>query len=464
MAREKKLNVVMATMLVAGNMMGSGVFLLPASLAVVGSISLLGWLVTTAGAMILAVIFAKLGQLDPQEGGPYAYARDFFGPYMGFQTNYVYWFASWIGNIAIAVAAVGYFSTFIPALKVPIASAIANIALIWFFTYANIVGPRLVGQIQSATTSLALIPILGTAIFGWFWFKPDVFVSSWNVSGSSSTSAISSAAAITLWAFIGVESASVSAGVVENPKKNIPIATIGGVALAAIAYILSSTVIMGMIPNDRLQNSAAPFADAARLALGDLGGIIVTLCATLACAGSLGGWTLLVGQSGKAAADDGMFPKVFGKLNRNGVPALGLIVVAILMTMVVFATMSPTAAAQFGTITNLAVILTILPYIYSSVAVWKVCYVNQVSAKTLWTFVVLGIAASLYFLWAVAGSNADTVRDAMIFLLLSVPLYPFFIRSMRAAEQRKQLRLKEEQEVTTAPGWSGGSIAPGSNS
>ena len=161
---------------------------------------------------------------------------------------------------------------------------------------------------QSVTTIFALVPILGMAVFGWFWFSKDVYFAGWNVSGTNSFSAIGATLNFTLWAFIGVESASVSAGVVENPSRNVPIATVGGVVLAAVCYVLSSTVIMGMIPNKALLASSAPFADAARLALGDTAANAVAICAALGCLGSLAGWTLLVGQTAKAAADDGCSP------------------------------------------------------------------------------------------------------------------------------------------------------------
>ena len=157
------MSLVQATMLVAGNMIGTGVFLLPVSLASVGSISILGWVVATAGAAALGLVFAKLGELDPQEGGPYAYARDFLGPYVGFQTNYVYWFGNWIGNIAIAMAAVGYLAEFIPAISHPPASVFATAVVIWVLTFANILGPRVVGALETWTMSLALVPILGIA-------------------------------------------------------------------------------------------------------------------------------------------------------------------------------------------------------------------------------------------------------------------------------------------------------------
>jgi len=435
------MSLVQATMLVAGNMIGTGVFLLPVSLASVGGIAILGFVVATVGAAALGLVFAKLGELDPQEGGPYAYARDFLGPYVGFQTNYVYWFGNWIGNIAIAVAAVGYLAEFIPPISRPPASVWATAVVIWVLTFANVLGPRVVGALETWTMSLALVPILGIAFFGWFWFDSATFLAGWNVSGGSSLHAVSRSASMALWAFMGIESAAVSAGVIENPKRNIPLATLMGLGLSAVVYLLSSAVIMGIIPNAELQVAHAPFAEAARLAVGTWGMVVISLCAILKSLGSLGGWMLLVGQSAKAAADDGMFPTAFARLNRHGVPGRGLVIVGALMTIVLFATMSPTLAGQFSRIVDLAVILAVLPYIYASVALVKIVYDRKLPARTFQAFKWIALAAVGYCLWAVKGGDPGTVVNAMVALLVSVPLYPFFIRSMEAAAKRKRTPL-----------------------
>jgi arginine:agmatine antiporter len=433
----RKMSLLQATMLVAGNMIGTGLFLLPVSLASVGSISILGWVIATAGAAALGLIFAKLGELNPQEGGPYAYARDFLGPYVGFQTNYVYWFGNWIGNIAVAIAAVGYLAEFIPAITYPPASVFAAAAVIWILTFANILGPRVVGALETWTMSLALVPILGIAVFGWFWFDSATFLAGWNASGGSNAHAVSRAASMALWAFMGIESAAVSAGVIENPRRNIPLATLIGLGVAAVIYVLSSSVIMGIIPNAELQKSHAPFAEAARMAMGTWGMAVISVCAILKSLGSLGGWMLLVGQSAKAAADDGMFPSVFARMNRHGVPGRGLVIVGVLMTVVLFATMSPTIAGQFNRLIDLAVVLAVVPYIYASVALVKVIFDLKLPARTFQTFKWVAVAAVTYCLWAVVGGDPKTVVHAFVALLVSVPLYPFFIKSMEAATRRR---------------------------
>ncbi|MBD9650912.1 arginine/agmatine antiporter (plasmid) [Ensifer sp. PDNC004] len=434
-AESAKIGLVPATLMVAGNMMGSGVFMLPANLAAVGSIAVFGWLITIAGAIALALTFAKLAAIDPAAGGPYAYTRKAFGDYMGYQTNLIYWLANVVGNVGLAVAGLGYLTAFFPMLRDPLVSALAQVALIWFFTYANILGPNVVGRLQSFTTSFALVPILGMAIFGWFWFSPATFSEGWNVSGKDSWAAIMATLNFTLWAFIGVESASVSAGVVRDPQRNVPIATVGGVILAAVAYILSSTVIMGMIPNKELIASSAPFADAARLALGDTAGAVVAICAALGCLGSLAGWTLLVGQTAKAAADDGLFGSIFAKVNSKGVPSAGLAIVAVIMTVQVFATMSPTASEQFGKIASIAVIMTLLPYIYSAISI-KVLGYKKMPASTYNWYVIIGLAAAIYSLVALIGSDGEQTRWSLIFVISTIVFYSAAITRKREIEEK----------------------------
>jgi arginine:agmatine antiporter len=135
-----------------------------------------------------------------------------------------------------------------------------------------------------------------------------------------------------------------------------------------------------------------------------------------------------------------MFPAVFGRLNRNGVPGRGLVIVAVLMSAVLVATMSPTLAGQFNRLVDLAVILIIVPYIYSAVAMVKVVFDQKLPARTFQTYKWIAIAAVIYCLWAILGGDPQTVVHAMVALLVSVPLYPFFIRSMEAAANRNAPR------------------------
>ncbi len=439
-SEKNKIGLVPAILMVAGNMMGSGVFMLPANLAGIGSIAIIGWLVTVVGAIALGLVFAKLTEIDTAAGGPYAYAKKAFGDYMGYQTNLVYWLANVIGNVGLAVAGLGYLTPFFPALNDPLVMALAQIAVIWFFTYANILGPRIVGRMQSVTTIVALFPIIGVALLGWFWFNPETYMQGWNVSGQSSLSAVGMTLNFTLWAFIGVESASVSTAVVRNPARNVPIATVVGVLLAATCYVLSSSAIMGIIPNKELIVSSAPFSEAVSIALGSTAGKIVAFCAAVGCLGSLAGWTLLVGQTAQAAAKDGLFANIFARVNRRGVPSAGLAIVAAIMTLQVLATMSPTASQQFGKIASIAVIMTLLPYIYSSVAI-KILGHDKMTDKQGLFYTIVGLIAAIYSLSAMIGSNSEQTRWALIFVISTIIFYELSVN-----------RKIEIRETHTKPG------------
>lgn len=446
MDEKNKIGLIPATLMVAGNMMGSGVFMLPANLAAIGSIAIFGWLITIVGAIALALVFSKLTQIYPAAGGPYAYSKKAFGNYMGYQTNLVYWLANVVGNVGLAVAGLGYLTTFFPTLKDPLVMAMAQIAVIWFFTYANILGPNVVARIQSMTTTLALIPIIGMALFGWFWFHADTYMGGWNVTGKSDFSAIGMTLNFTLWAFIGVESASVSTAVVKNPTRNVPIATVSGVILAALCYVLSSSAIMGIIPSSELIASSAPFSQAVQIALGDTAGNIVALCAAVGCLGSLGGWTLLVGQTAKAAADDGLFGKMFACTNKKGVPATGLAIVAAIMTAQVLATMSPTASEQFGKIASIAVIMTLLPYIYSSVAI-KIIGREKMTANQGIFYTFVGLVAAFYSMAAMIGSDPAQTRWALMFVISTVIFYEL------ADNRQLEMKGKNSKITCVVPTW-----------
>ena len=320
--RRRGLGLWMATALVVGNMIGSGVFLLPSSLASYGGVSIVAWLLTTAGAVLLALVFARLGRAYPQTGGPYAYSRKAFGDFVGFQTAWGYWIAIWAGNAAIAVAFVSYLSTFWGALATNalLAAAVA-VAAIWTLTVVNAFGVRYGGWVQGVTTVLKLVPLLAIATVGLLFFDGGNF-GAFNASGGSVFGSVTAAAALTLWAFIGLESATVPAEDVADPKRTIPRSTIIGTLVTALVYILGTVAVMGVIPASVLAGSNAPFADAAAEMFGGWAGDAVAIGAIVAAFGALNGWILLQGQIPMAAARDRLFPAVFGRTGRSGAPGV----------------------------------------------------------------------------------------------------------------------------------------------
>jgi APA family basic amino acid/polyamine antiporter len=420
-----KLGLWMLTALVAGNMIGSGIFLLPASLASIGSISLLSWCFTAAGAFFLAIVFSKMSSLVPKSGGPYAYAQAGFGDFIGFQTAYNYWIAIWVGNAAIVLAMVGYLAVFWPALHNQVLACVVAIATVWLLTVVNIIGVREAGFLQLITTILKFIPILLVAILGWWYFHPEYLVNAFNISGTSNYTALSSAAAMTLWAFIGLESATIPSGEVENPKRNIPLATLLGTLIASLVYIASSTAIMGMIPAAILAKSTSPFAAAAEIIFGPWGKWLIAAGAVIACFGCLNGWTLLQGQVAMAAADDKLFPAIFAKRNKIGVPVWGLVITSLLLTMLLLLTTSPDLIKQFEFIILIAVLASLIPYLYTAISEIVLLKKQKLQQQTL--HILIALIASTYAFWAIFSSGKDIVFYGSILVYTSLPMYAWVI-------------------------------------
>lgn len=424
-APRRSLGLWMATALVVGNMIGSGVFLLPSALASFGGISILGWVFTAAGAMLLAMVFARLGRAYPRTGGPYAYSRAAFGDFVGFQTAWGYWIAIWAGNAAIAVAFAGYLAVFWPAVGTnALLGVLVALSAIWFLTAVNTLGVRQGGLVQLVTTVLKLIPLLAIATIGLFFVKTSHF-SPFNASHQSPFGAITGAGALTLWAFIGLESATVPADAVRDPERTIPRSTILGTAIAAVVYILGTVVLMGVVPAGALAKSTAPFSDAAGIMWGGLANKAVAIGALVATFGCLNGWILLQAQVPLAAARDGLFPRMFGRLSKNGTPVVGLVVSSALVSVLMAMNYAQGLVSLFTFVILLATLTTLVPYAYSAAA-QVMLFINdraRFSGPGLARDVVIAALAFGYSLWAIVGAGADVVFKGTMLLLAGIPVY-----------------------------------------
>ncbi len=432
----KGIGVFILTALVAGNMIGSGVFLLPSALAKFGSISIVAWILTALGAVMLALVFARLSMWIPKVGGPYAYCRAGFGDFVGFQIAYNYWIALWVGNAAIIVGLVGYSSIFWPELGTDhVTGFIYSIAVLWLFTAINIIGVRFAGIVQVIATILKILPLLLIACVGIFFMHPT-YLENFNVSGSSNLFALSGAATLTLWSFIGLESATVPADAVRDPRRTIPRATIIGTVISAIIYIFSTIAVMGTMHISALQVATAPYADAARIMFGSWGGWFVAAGAVISCLGALNGWTLLAGQIPYAAAQDKLFPKSFTKRNRAGAPVVGLVVSSILITLLLLLTLKEELVKQFTIIILLATLASLIPYFFTALAelMLLIRVREQFSKKRFTISATVAILATAYAFWAIMGSGLQIVYYGALLFFSSVPVYVWMQWRYRAEE------------------------------
>lgn len=428
----KKLGPVLATLVVASTMIGSGIFLLPASLGAVGSISILSWLFATAGAALIAGVFCWLSQADPHAKGLFSYIRNAFGPSVGFMVGALYWVSCLIACVAIALAITGYLSVFIPSVAKQPASNMATVAIIWLLVAANIVGPRFVAGMQGWSLALGLAPVLLAAIGGWFFFHAETFLASWNVTGGNPAIVVPRATVTAFWAFLGLESAIVLSVRVRNPGRDVAIGTLGGVGMAALIYIAASAALMGMLPAAALAKSAAPFADAFAPVLGASVAGAVALCAIIKASGTLGSTTLLTVETAECESVLGQMRLAARETHRASTP--NLILTGALASIVAIASESPTLVRQFTIVTNLAVVVSLLAYGAASLALLRLSAAlpgrRRLFARAT------GIAAALFSAALIASSERIVLLWTAGAIVLTLALYV----CMRVYQGQRALR------------------------
>ena len=422
----KKMSLIGLTTLVAVNMMGSGIIMLPASMGQLGAISLLSWLVTAVGSMAIAYCFAQLGVICPRSGGMSAYSEEAHGKSAFFMCSFLYFLSLAIGNVAISISAVGYLTPFFPWLGTgAFPLFIGVVGLIWLTTAANFFGPKATGNIGSATVWGVIIPVAGLSLIGWFWFKSSVFAAAWNPHNLSVWDGINKSIPLTLWAFLGMESAAQNSDAVENPKKTVPLACMLGTLGAAVIYILSTTVIQGIVPNADLAKSSAPFATVYAQMFNPTIGKIIMALAVIACLGSLLGWQFTLAQTAKYTADGKYFPKFFSKVSGLGAPIGGLIVNGVLQTVMAFSTMSPNATAQFNKLVNLAAVTNLVPYVTSLSGLLIIMHKVKSDRRLFDRNVVVLMVAMAYSIFAIYSSGQEAVFGALITMAIGYVIFAF---------------------------------------
>jgi basic amino acid/polyamine antiporter, APA family len=426
-----KIGIWTATSLVIGNMIASGLFMLPATLAVYGGVSLIGWLISGAGALCLALVFSWLSKIKPNAtGGPYAYTRDGMGDFAGFLVAWGYWISVWCTNAAIAVAFVSYLTIFIPALSNnPFLSVGTGLSAIWFLTWINTKGVKEAGVVQVITTILKLAPLLIITLGGLFYLNPDHFIP-FNVSSESNLSVITSATTLTLFAFLGLESATIPSGNIKDPEKTIPRATIIGTLLTTAIYFLGTVAVMGLIPPSELHLSQAPFADAAATIWGEGARYLVAGGAVISTFGALNGWILIQGQMPYAAARDKIFPKIFAKESKNGTPVTGIVISSVLISILMSMNFTRSLADTFTFMILLTTLTVLLPYLFSIISLVMLEY----KQKKLTSFkLIVSVLAFLYSMWAIIGSGEEIVYWGFILLMAGLPFYAWIQMTRKAA-------------------------------
>ena len=424
-AKSNKIGVVQLTILTMVNMMGSGIIMLPTKLAEIGTISIVSWLVTAVGSTALAYAFAQCGMFSKKSGGMGGYAEYSFGKAGNFMANYTYGVSLVIANTAIAISAVGYGSEFLGATLSPLSIALWTIFTLWLATILNFGGARITGNSSSFTIWGVIIPVVGISIIGWKWFDSSMYVNSWNPHNVPTFEAIGVSISMTLWAFLGLESACANADAVENPEKNVPIAVLGGTLGAAVIYIVSTNVIAGIVPNLELANSTAPFGLAFAHMFDETVGKVIMGLMLMSCFGSLLGWQFTIAQVFKSSAEEGYFPAFFKKVTSKDAPIVGMVTITALQTLLSLMTISPSLNKQFNVLVDLAVVTNVIPYLLSMAALAVLLKAENVAPQKYKTTVFVAFIGSLYSIYALYAAGEQAMLYGSIVTFIGWTLYGF---------------------------------------
>ena len=425
------LGLTSATGLVIGSIIGTGVFTMPAVLAAAGTSSLIVLAVVGVGAMLLAVMFGQLTKRVPKaDGGLYAYARHEFGDFAGYITAWSYWISSWGGNAAIVASWVFYVDALFGWSHL---SGMANwgIALVglWVPAAVNLAGVRQMAWFQNVTVVLKFLPLLFVGVVGWFFVRSANF-GPFNASGGSLYSCIGIAASVALFSFIGVEVAAMTAKRVKNPRKNVGRASVIGTGISAILYLLVSAAVMGLVPHHALLNNGAPFVNAFQTIFphGTWAGKLIAATAVVSGIGALNGWTLVTTECSRAPADDGLFPKAFAWNDRNGTAWFGIVIAALLPSLLMlWRYTSSSGLTVFTYLVDLTVVTVAIPYLFSACA--QLTYVvsrrRRVQGWLLARDLLICGVSALFSLWVTFASGYSAVYGALVVVLAGVILYAF---------------------------------------
>jgi len=426
---KKQLGLWTSTSLVVGNMIGAGVFMMPAALAKFGGISLLGWVCSAIGAFLIAKVFAHLSKLLPAaDGGPYAYSQKGLGDFAGFLVAWGYLVSVWCTNAAITVSFISALSTFIPALATnPYLAIGTGLATIWFLSWINSLGILTSGILQLITTILKIVPIVLIGLVGLFYIQLNNFLP-FNASGTSTIAAITATTTFTFFAFLGIECATIPSGSVANSATTVAKATTLGTLIATLVYILGTVSVMGMIPAAALKNSVTPFADAAVIIWGQGAKYWVSAGVAISAFGALNGYILIQGQLPYAVAKDQLFPQIFMRKNDKGVPVYGIVISSIFVSVFMAMNYTKGLAEQFQFLILLTTSTILIPYIFCT-ASYLLMRLRVVGiTKNIFTgAIVLAALTFLFCIWIMLGLGYETVFWGFILTMSSVPIYVFAI-------------------------------------
>lgn len=418
----RELGFWMCTALVVGNIIGMGVFMQPASLAPFGWNSIIAWLITAAGCMALAVVFANLARALPRADGPIDYMRSTLGEGAALLSLWCYWVSLWVTNAALTVGVVGYLMQVLPAGAPAVPAVLISVALIWLFVGINLLGARAGGRVQVITTLLKLAPIVVVITLG-LWrllVARESYVG--NISPAPfSLEATMTASTIALFAMAGLESATIPAGRVRDAAVTIPRATVVGTGLAAIVYLAITAIALFLVPHAVLSESTAPFVAVFERLAGAGRGEWIAYFVVISGLGALNGWTLLVGELTRSLAAQRLLPAALARVNSRGAPASALLATGLLATVAVVMNYSRSLVEGFTFLSVVVTAATLPLYLCCSAALLVLMVRGNATLPRgmLW----FGIGGAVYAVFAFIGVGAEAFLWAVVLAAAGLPFF-----------------------------------------
>ena len=428
---KRELGLGAATAIVVGNMMGSGIFTSPQTLALVSNptTTTLAWIITGIGSILLALSFANLGALYPSTGGPIVYVGQAFGPFMAFLVAWTFWIGSWIGNAAIITAIIRYLTVFFPTIgENNLLSFMISSAILWAFTIVNCLGVKQAGYVSIISSILKLGVIFVFVIIALWGFNLNYLLtySSSDVQGLNSLPA---AIAVTLWSFIGLESASISGGEIKNPEVNIKKSTFLGTLFVAIIYLFISVIATGALPQQELATSSAPLASIINHITGATwGGAFIALGIIISAAGALSGWVLTTARLSFAAGEDQLFPCFFSKVHpKYKTPHVSLIITGICTNLMLILNYVSSLTTAFDFMVNLATLSFIPAYALTACAeiLLTIKKDHHMKLSRFLSHSYLSLIAFLYAIYIIYGSGAEAAMWIFLLMFIGIPFYVY---------------------------------------
>lgn len=422
-APRRKFGLWLATALVVGNIIGSAIFMLPASLAPFGWNAVSAWIVTVIGALCLAWVFAQLSRHMPNAGGSFGFMRLALGENAAFLGVWGYLVSVWAANAGITIAGVSYLGRLVPGVGASnTASALVALAGIWLLTWINLRGLRAAGGVQLVTSIVKLLPFV--AVIGLaFWrlaatrgaVLPPVHAGSFTFAGASG------AVGLTLFAMLGLESAAMPADAVENPARNVPRATMIGTGLSAVVSIIATCAVALMLPAASVAASKAPISDFIALSWGSVAGGFVAICAVVSCFGCLNGWLFIGGELPASMADSGTLPRWFGKRNAAGAPARSILVGSVVTTFLTLTAFTKSGVAAYDFAILLATATNLVLYLFCTIAVVR--FMRRGLVPRSLSLMLAAAGALAFVTWAFYGSGWEALAWGMALIAAGWPMY-----------------------------------------